>query len=288
MPSPAVARQVVALALVCAAAVSCASSVRRAVAPPAGQVAGSVDLLANPEATVVQVIGFHLPEGAEPAWIAACRRLARAATAAGLDANWLIHRRSDEEYYLVSFGSREEFADPASVVAGFARRGGVKLADALAELHAVPYEAHDEIWEQHEAWSTTAEMNSLTHPGVDQRTYHFAAGDFAAADLVLTGMAELLARAGYPYPTEGFHVSGSAGAATVVLQVVTFFGDRDDYRARGRPAAYLAARGLEPEWRALENRLVALATSRDRSESRYVHELSYDPWLAAQENEEGS
>ncbi len=235
--------------------------------------------------TVVRMINFMVPQGHETAWSAACRRLSEAATELHVDANWLIHRVDDQQYYLVTFGSRLEFQDPESIVQGFLRHDVTVLKDAFKQLQEVPYEVtSDEVWEQVSAWSTTSEMNSLTHPGVDLRSYRVGSGQLSIADSVLTEMAALLTREHYPYPTEGFRIELDAG---LFVHVISFFGVRDDYHALGRPAAFLAARGHKEEWLKLVERLDAVTHEERRTESRYVHELSYDPWLSEESAESG-
>jgi hypothetical protein len=228
--------------------------------------------------TVVRVVNFVVPEGHEADWSAACRGLSDAATELRLEANWLIHRVDSRRYYLVTFGSRAEFQDPESLVRGFVRQDVSVLKDAFKQLNTVPYEVtSDEVWEQMAAWSTSSDMNSLTHPGVDERTYRVGSGQQSAVNIVLTEMADLLIREQYPYPTEGFRIERDTG---LFVHVVSFFGSRDDYYSLGRPAAFLAGRGRHDEWLKLVARLDAITLEQSRTESRYVHDLSYDPWLS--------
>jgi hypothetical protein len=226
--------------------------------------------------TVVRIINFMVSQGHETAWAAACRGLSVAAMDYRVDANWLIHRVGDQQYYLVTFGSCSEFQDPDSIIQGFVRHDVTVLKDAFDRLHEVPYEVtSDEVWEQVPAWSTSSNMNSLTHPGVDQRSYRVESGQLSVVDDVLTEMAALLIREHYPYPTEGFRIELEAG---VSVHVISFFGSRDDYYAVGRPADFLAARGHGEDWLKLVERLDAVTHEPSRTESRYLHELSYDPW----------
>lgn len=187
------------------------------------------------------------------------------------------------QYYLVTFGSLAELQDPESIVQGFVRHDVDVLEDAFEQLHSLPYEVtSDEVWEQVRAWSTTSDMNSLTHPGVDQRSYRVDSGQLSAVDSVLTEMAALLTREHYPYPTEGFRIELDTGLS---VHVISFFGARDDYYSQGQPAAFLAARGQGKEWLKLVERLDAISHGQSRTESRYVHELSYDPWLSEESAE---
>ena len=234
----------------------------------------------NEEPTVIRIVGVVVSEGSEASWLNACRRLTAAAIQSDADANWLMHRIDDANYYLVTFGSRAEFRDPNSLVHGFARHDIGDFKEEFAQLRAVQYTvSSDELWEQVPGWSTTSEMNSLTHPGVDQRSYRVDSRHLTAVDSVLTDMANLLNREHYPFPTEGFR---AAGRPEVVVHVLTFFGARAEYYAKGQPEAFLAARGKRQEWLGLVARLNAITHDQTRTESRYVHELSYDPWLLEQ------
>jgi hypothetical protein len=238
------------------------------------------ELALDEEPAVVRVVSFRLGEGSEAAWSRACRRLAAAAMESHTDANWLIHRVDDRNYYLVSFGGRADLQDPNSIVEGFARRDVGVFKDEFEQLAAVPYRvSSDEVWEQVPAWGTTSDMNSLTHPGVDQRSYQVSSWQLAAVDSVLTDMASLLKEQDYPFPTEGFRVGRGAD---VTVHVISFFGARDEYYSNGRPEAFLTGRGKRRQWLKLVERLDAITHTRSRTASRYVHELSYDPWLLEQ------
>jgi len=230
--------------------------------------------------TVVRVVRFVIAEGNEAAWSSACHRLAVAAIESHIDANWLVHRIDNRNYYLVSFGSSADFASPNAIVNGFRRHDVKVLEEEFEQLRAVAYRVtSDEVWEQVPAWGTTSEMNSLTHPGVDQRSYRVPARHLGAVDSVLTEMASLLNRERYPNPIEGFRVDLGA---EVVVHVTSFFGPRDDYYSKGRPETFLAARGRHQQWLRLVERLDALTHEQSRTQSEYVHELSYDPWLLEQ------
>lgn len=232
------------------------------------------------EPVVIRFVAFVLAEGDEAAWSSACRRLVAAATASHTEANWLIHRVDERNYYLVTFGNPGDFRDPRSPVQGFARHDLEVFPDEFEQLHAVSYRVSaDEVWEQVPAWSTTSDMNSLTHPGVDQRSYRVQASRIAAVDSVLTDMANLLQREHYPFPTEGFRV---AVGGEFVVRVISFFADHDAYYSKGQPEAFLASRGKRQQWLELVQRLDAITHDRSRTESRYVHDLSYDPWLLEQ------
>jgi hypothetical protein len=232
------------------------------------------------EPTVVRIVSFAIAEGSEAAWSSACRRLAAAATASDTDANWLIHRVDNRSYYLVTFGSLAEFRDPHSPIEGFARRDIGVLRDEFAQLRAVNYLViSDETWEQVADWSTTSDQNSLTHPGVDRRSYRVDSRHLAEVDSILTEMANLLKGEDYPFPTEGFRVGSGQ---EIVVHVISFFGARTDYYARGQPEEFLAARGKRLQWLRLEERLDAITRDRVRAESQFMPELSYDPWLMGQ------
>jgi len=183
------------------------------------------ELTLEEEPTVVRIVSFLLQEGSEAAWSSACRRLAVAAMESHSDANWLIHRVDDKNYYLVTFGTRADFQDPNSIVAGFARREVGVFKNEFKQLASVAYSvSSDEVWEQVPAWGTTSDMNSLTHPGVDQRSYRVRSWQLAAVDSVLTDMANLLNKEHYPFPTEGFRVGLGSDVA---VHVISFFGARD-------------------------------------------------------------
>jgi hypothetical protein len=92
-------------------------------------------------------------------------------------------------------------------------------------------------------------------------------------------MARLLTLERYPNPVEGFCVDAGA---EVIVHVALFLGPRDDYYSKGEPELFLASRGRRQEWLSLVERLDALAHERTRTQSEYVHELSYDPWLLEQ------
>ncbi len=237
------------------------------------------------EPTVVRVLTFQVPVGWDERWREACRQIAAAAGELRLDANWLLHHAGSGSYYLVTFGSLADFERPGSVVDGFARHDADLLSRELERLHAIPYRVvSDEIWEQNSSWSTATEMNSLTHPGVDQRTYYVRAGRYSEVDSVLSEMAALLDSERFPYPTEAFRI---AHDGKVIVQVVTFFGERSDYRATDQPAGFLAARNALPRWLDLQARLDAATHDNLRRESWFVYEESYDPWLAEQIRETG-
>lgn len=230
--------------------------------------------------TVIRVVSVVVSQGSETSWSNACRRLAAAAAESHADANWLIHRVDPENYYLVTFGSRVEFQDPHSIIQGFTRHSIGDFNEEFAELRTVNFTvSSDELWEQVPHWSTTSDMNSLTHPGVDQRSYRVDSRHLAAVDSALNDMANLLTREHYPFPTEAFRVGAGP---EVVVHVLTFFGARAEYFAEGQPEAFLSARGKSQEWLRLTARLNAITHDRSRTESRYVHELSYDPWLLEQ------
>lgn len=258
--------------LIAGAIVGCAAAPSRQ--PTAGE-----------EAAAVRIVNFVVAEGSEAAWSSACRRLAVAAAESRLDANWLIHRIDDRNYYLVTFGDRADFEDPNSIVEGFRRHDIEAFKAEVDQLHSVAYSvSSDEVWEQIPAWSTTSDMNSLTHPGVDQRSYRVHASELAAVDSVLTEMADLLNREHYPFPTEGFRVGRGQ---EVDVHVVSFFRARDEYYSNGRPEAFLATDEARQQWERLAGRLDAITLARSRTEARYMHELSYDPWLLEQSPESG-
>lgn len=238
------------------------------------------ELTLDEEATLVRIVSFVVGEGSEAAWSRACRRLAAAAIESRTDANWLIHRIDDAHYYLVTFGDREDFQDPRSLVQGFARHDPGEFEEEFAQLHEVKYTVtSDQMWEQVPAWSTTSDMNSLTHPGVDHRSYRVYSRHLAAVDSLLTDMANLLSREHYIHPMEGFRVGSGPDLA---VHVLSFFGARSEYYSKGQPEAFLAARGKRQQWLRLLKRLNAITHDRRRTESRYLHELSYDPWLLEQ------
>lgn len=233
------------------------------------------------EPTVVRIVTFVLGLDSEAAWASACRGLVAAAIESHIRANWLIHRVDDRNYYLVTFGSRAEIRGPHSIAEGFAGRDVGVFKNEFKQLAAVAYRvSSDEIWEQVPAWGTTADMNSLTHPGVDQRSYRIRSWQLSAVDSVLTDMADLLREEHYPFPTEGFRVGLDTD---VTVHVLSFFGEREEYHLVGRPEAFMAARGKHQQWQRLVERLGALTQTSLRTESRYVHELSYDPWLLEQQ-----
>ena len=232
------------------------------------------ELTLEEESTVVRIVRFRLEEGSEAAWVSACRRLAAAAMESHTDANWLIHRIDDRNYYLVTFGTRAEFQDPNPIVEGFARRDIGVFKNEFKQLASVAYRmSSDEVWEQVPAWGTTSDTNSLTHPGVDQGSFRIRSWQLAAEDSVLTDTANLLNEEHHPFPTEGFRVGPGTDVA---VHVISFFGARDEYYFHGRPEAFMAARGKLQQWQRLVERLGAITHARDRTESRYVHELSYD------------